>query len=96
MTLEVSIGLEVKQDGKLLRSRHLSVTDPRARTMLSEAIHSLMDLAAAAGQVEKLRDDLTACQLERDRLRAEIVEARARGRDPEMIWLDVPQPGDQS
>lgn len=69
MTIEVSVSLEVKQDGKVLRSRHIAVTAIRARSMLSEAVHAVMDLAAAAGSAEGLVNDLTACQLERDRLK---------------------------
>lgn len=52
MTVEVSVSLEVRQDGKLLRSRSVHISHPRARTMLSEAVHAVMDLAAAAGQAE--------------------------------------------
>lgn len=52
MTIEVKVSLEVSQDGKVLRSRDIAISHPRARTMLSEAVHAIMDLAAAAGQAE--------------------------------------------
>lgn len=50
--IEVSVTLEVRQEGKVLRSRSIAISHPRARTMLSEAVHAVMDLAGAAGQAE--------------------------------------------